>query len=152
MATITENSLEVLNDLIKINNDRVDGFQKSIKDLGDGDQDLKTIFEQYSQQSRQFSQELTAQAAKIGGDAETSNTVSGTLHRAWIDVKSVFTGQDRKSILQEAERGEDAIKKAYRDALSPDSGVSSEYTSILNQQAGEIQAAHDKIKALRDSQ
>lgn len=152
MATTTENSLEVLNDLIKVNNDRVDGFAKAIKDLKDGDQDLKTLFEQYSQQSRKFSQELTAQAAKLGGDAETSNSVSGSIHRAWIDVKALFTGEDRKAILQECERGEDAIKKAYKEALAPDSGLSSEYTSVVSQQASEIQAAHDKIKALRDSQ
>ena len=152
MATTTENSQEVLSDLIKINNDRVDGFEKAIKDLSDENQDLKSVFEEYSQQSRRFSQELTAEVAKIGGDAETSNSVSGTLHRAWIAVKALFGGSDRKSILEECERGEDAIKKAYTDALAPDSGLSAEYSSVVSSQASEIKAAHDKIKALRDSQ
>jgi uncharacterized protein (TIGR02284 family) len=36
---------------------------------------------------------------------------SGTLHRMWLDVKATFSGHDRKSILEECERGEDAIKK-----------------------------------------
>ncbi|WP_243749147.1 PA2169 family four-helix-bundle protein [Mucilaginibacter agri] len=49
---------------------------------------------------------------------ETGKSVSGTLHRAWIDVKSLFGGDDREGILSEAERGEDAIKKAYNDALN----------------------------------
>ncbi|GAB2685622.1 PA2169 family four-helix-bundle protein [Mucilaginibacter koreensis] len=152
MATTTENSQEVLSDLVKINNDRVDGFEKAIKDLSDENQDLKSVFEEYSQQSRKFSQELTAELGRLGGDAETSNSVSGTLHRAWIDVKALFGGSDRKSILEECERGEDAIKKAYRDALSPDSGLSAEYSSVVSQQASQINAAHDRIKALRDSQ
>jgi hypothetical protein len=40
METI-EKSVEVLNDLIEINNDRVAGFEHAIKDLGEGDADLK---------------------------------------------------------------------------------------------------------------
>jgi uncharacterized protein (TIGR02284 family) len=151
MATTTDNSLDVLSELIKLNNDRADGFEKALKDLGEGDQDLKTLFEQYSQQSRKFSQELTAASAKVGGDAETSNTVSGTLHRAWIDVKSVFTGHDRKSILEECERGEDTIKKAYKEALA-NTNLTGDISSILGQQSTDLQAAHDKIKLLRDSQ
>ncbi|WP_462264246.1 ferritin-like domain-containing protein [Mucilaginibacter sp.] len=151
MAT-SDSSLDVLSDLIKINNDRADGFEKAIKDLDGGSQDLKTVFEDYAQQSRKFSQELTAKVGQAGGDAETSNSVSGTLHRAWIDVKALFGGSDRQSILNECERGEDAIKKAYKDALAPDSGLSAEYSSLVSSQSGEIQASHDKIKALRDSQ
>jgi hypothetical protein len=37
--------------------------------------------------------------------------------------------------LEECERGEDAIKKAYRDALTEDNGLSPEQASLLvNQQ------------------
>ncbi len=152
MTGTAPNPTEVLSDLIKINNDRADGFDKAIKDLGDGDSDLKTVFEQYSQQSRRFAQELIAEAAKTGGDADTSNSVSGTIHRAWLDVKAVFTGHDRKAVLQECERGEDAIKKAYNDALAPQGGLTPEISSAVRNQSVEIRAAHDKIKALRDSQ
>ncbi|MBE7177037.1 MAG: PA2169 family four-helix-bundle protein, partial [Mucilaginibacter polytrichastri] len=72
--------------------------------------------------------------------------------RAWIDVKATFTGSDRKSILEEAERGEDAIKKAYRDALAPESELPAEVVNTVSRQAEEQKAAHDRIKALRDSQ
>src|ERR1700761_6106860 len=117
MATI-EKSIETLNELIEINNDRTAGFEKAIADIKDPNTDLKTIFQEYAQQSRQFSQELTSLVASEGGDAETGTSASGGLHRVWIDVKSIFGGSDRESILSEAERGEDAIKKAYQDALS----------------------------------
>ena len=81
---------------------------------------------------------------------ETGNSVSGTIHRAWIDVKSIFGGNDRASILSEAERGEDAIKKAYQDALS-EGELSTDAQSTISNQAQQINAAHDRIKALRDS-
>lgn len=145
----TENANSVINDLIEINNDRVAGFEKVIADIKDENIDLKAIFQSYAEQSRTNGQQLAALVGSVD-EVETGNSVSGTLHRAWIDVKSLFGGSDRESILSEAERGEDAIKKAYRDALSggqlPASAV-----DVVSQQAQEINAAHDKIKALRDT-
>ena len=142
---------EVISDLIEINNDRSDGFKRALKDLGDGDFDLKTLFEQYSTQSREFAQELTALGVQSGADTDTGNSASGTLHRAWIEVKALFTGHDRKAVLQECERGEDAIKKAYREALMPESELSSEAIQLITRQSQDINESHDNIKALRDS-
>ncbi|MBD1365745.1 PA2169 family four-helix-bundle protein [Mucilaginibacter sp. ZT4R22] len=152
METTTEKSLEVLNDLIEINNDRIDGFTRAGKDLGEGDIDLKAVFEQFASDSRQNVQELSAAVGQIGGELETGNTVTGTLHRAWIDVKATFTGHDRKAILSECERGEDAIKKAYRDALTEDNGLLPEHSALIATQQQVINEGHDTIKALRDAQ
>ena len=140
----------ILNDLIEINNDRTAGFEKAIADIKDPNMDLKNIFQEYAQQSRQFSQELTSLVNSEGGDAETGTSASGSLHRAWIDVKSLFGASDREGILNEAERGEDAIKKAYSDALR-DGELSSSAQSTISAQATQINAAHDRIKALRDA-
>ncbi|WP_221391400.1 PA2169 family four-helix-bundle protein [Dyadobacter sp. NIV53] len=148
MATTT-NATGVLNDLIEINNDRVAGFEKAIADINDENIDLKELFQEYAEQSRKNGQEL---AAIVGSaeEVETGNSVSGTLHRAWIDVKSLFGGSDRASILSEAERGEDAIKKAYKDALS-EGELPSDVIATVSSQAQGINAAHDRIKALRDA-
>lgn len=149
MNTI-EKTTDVLNELIELNNDRVAGFEKAIANIKDENIDLKAIFQEYAAQSRKFSQELTALNASYGEEAETGNTAAGTLHRAWIDVKSLFGGTDRASILSEAERGEDAIKKAYKTVLS-EGNVSGDVLQTVSAQAVEINAAHDKIKALRDA-
>lgn len=145
----TEKSVEVINDLIEINNDRVAGFEKAMSDIKDENADLKELFQDYAEQSRRNSQELTAMVANYG-DVETGTSVSGSLHRAWIDVKSLFGGSDRKSILAEAERGEDAIKKAYREAISGND-LPADALSAISTQANDINAAHDRIKALRDA-
>ncbi|WP_262512207.1 PA2169 family four-helix-bundle protein [Mucilaginibacter conchicola] len=110
---------------------------------------MKELFRGYAEQSRKDGQE---RAALVGdaGEVETGNSVTGTLHRAWIDVKSLFGGSDRASILSEAERGEDAIKKAYQDALSGDE-PGADAIMIVQNQPQKINAAHDRIKALRDS-
>jgi uncharacterized protein (TIGR02284 family) len=140
----------VLNQLIEINNDRFEGFQKAIADIKDENIDLKGIFQEYASQSHKFSQELTALVAGVGEDVETGNSISGTLHRAWIDVKSLFGSNDREGILNEAERGEDAIKAAYKMAL--ESGdLSGEALSTVTSQSESIKTAHDVIKGLRDA-
>lgn len=148
--SVTEKSISVLNDLTEINNDRVAGFEKAIAEINDENVDLKAIFQEYSTQSRKFSQELTAIVAGYGEDIETGNSVAGTLHRAWIDVKSLFGGSDRASILSEAERGEDAIKAAYKMALE-NGELTGEAFDTVSKQAEAIKAAHDAIKALRDA-
>jgi uncharacterized protein (TIGR02284 family) len=147
----TEKSIDVLNDLIEINNDRVAGFEKAAKDLGEGDLELKSIFDKYAEESRTYSTELSSTVNQLGGEAESGTGIGGDIHRAWIDVKATFTGHDRKSILAECERGEDAIKKAYQSALNPENELSFELTDILRTQQQGITAAHDRIKALRDS-
>jgi len=152
METI-EKSVEVLNDLIELNNDRIAGFERALKELttSETDMTLKSLFEKYSQQSRQNVQELTTAVARLGGDPEKNTGITGDIHRAWIQVKSTFTGHDRESILSECERGEDSIKNAYQSALTDNGGVSSDLSVILTRQAAEIKEAHDSIKALRDS-
>ena len=102
-------SNNLLNELIELNNDRIAGFEKALADIDDTNVDLKELFQEYASQSRRYSQELTTIVAQRAGEPETGNSVAGTLHRAWIDVKALFGGSDRASILSEAERGEDAI-------------------------------------------
>ncbi|MEJ7559742.1 MAG: PA2169 family four-helix-bundle protein [Pedobacter sp.] len=140
----------VLNQLIELNNDRFEGFQKATADIKDQNIDLKLIFQEYSGQSHKFGQELTALVAASGAEVETGNSVTGTLHRAWIDVKALFGGDDRESILNEAERGEDAIKAAYKLALES-GNLSGEALTVVSSQAEAIKTAHDVIKGLRDA-
>lgn len=139
----------VINDLIEINNDRIAGFEKAMTDIKDENVDLKMLFQKYVEQSRKNGQELAA----IVGDPdsiETGTSIAGTLHRTWIDVKSLFGGNDRASILSEAERGEDAIKKAYQETIT-NGNLTGKALEVVTEQSTGIKAAHDEIKALRDA-
>jgi uncharacterized protein (TIGR02284 family) len=148
MATTSEVQ-NIINDLIQLNNDRVAGFEKALADIDDENIDLKQLFQTYAQQSRKNGQELAAIIGDVA-DVETGTSIEGTLHRVWIDVKSIFGGSDREGILSEAERGEDAIKKAYHDAIQS-GALPLDISEKVNHQAREIYSAHDRIKALRDA-
>jgi uncharacterized protein (TIGR02284 family) len=151
METTTNNNNDVLSDLIEINNDRVAGFEKAAEDLEATDVDLKAIFHKLAGESSSNASELRSMAS-ANADTDTGTSVLGAIHRAWIDVKATFSGHDRKSVLQECERGEDAIKKAYKSALEDNNGLSADVMAVISRQKQGIDAGHDQIKALRDSQ
>jgi uncharacterized protein (TIGR02284 family) len=146
---ISEKAVDVINDLIKINNDRVAGFEKAGNDLEEDNKYLVAIFNKLANESQQYVVELTGIAQEYGEAADGTST-SGDLHRAWIDIKTTFTGSDLLAILNECERGEDAAKSAYRDALDPENELGPELTNILQKQQQGITEGHDLIKSLRD--
>jgi uncharacterized protein (TIGR02284 family) len=147
---ISEKALDVINDLIEINNDRVAGFEKAGKDLEGQDSELTAVFNKLAGESQQYANELTGIARQYGGEVAEGTSTSGTLHRAWIDIKTTFTGSDREAILNECERGEDAIKSAYGDALDPENELNPELAEVLQRQLQSVSEGHDLIKSLRD--
>jgi len=146
----TRATVETLNDLVLINNDRIAGYERAISELKDDDTELKYLFTNLVGESHQFKMEIATEIAALGKDIETGTSTSGTIHRTWLDVKAAFSGHSTKSILEECEFGEDAIKKAYHTALDEDS-LPSYIKEILRNQQLILDAAHDKVKALRDS-
>ena len=113
----TDNTIEVLNDLIEINNDRIAGYEKSLEELKENDAHLKSYFLKYIDQSRQLKLALGTEVQVLGGTMESGTTASGKIYRAWMDVKAVFGGHDRHAILSNCEAGEDAAQRAYKTAL-----------------------------------
>lgn len=144
-----ENQIETLNDLVLINNDRVEGYQKAIEELKDEDADLRIVFQERVNQSRSFHSELVSEIAKRGEEIEQGTMLSGKIYRAWMDVKAFFSGADRKAILDNCEDGEDAALRAYEEALECENLTPEQRTIIIRQHA-EIKTSHDKIKGMRD--
>jgi len=141
---------ETLNDLIQINNDRIEGYEKAVEELKDGDLDLKSIFTRMADESRKYKSELTSTVLKHGGDPADGSTLPGKIYRAWMDIKATFSGDDRKSALQSCEFGEDAAQKAYKEALK-ETELDAETRQLISTQQAALKDSHDLIKSLRDS-
>ncbi len=150
METTTSVTVDTLNDLIEINNDRIKGYETAISELKDGDADLKVLFANYQTESTNLKTELEKAVSQFGGEAETGTTNRGKIYRAWMDVKAVFTGKDRTAILASCEYGEDAAQKAYKAALE-ESELDISARELIAKQQQTLKASHDKVKALRDA-
>lgn len=147
---MNNNLIDVLNDLVRINHDRTEGYQKAADELKAADIDLKTMFNNMASTSSQFATELTALIAKLGGEPATDSTQSGKIYRTWMDVRSSFSKNERKSVLELCEFGEDSALKAYKEALESDAEMSAETRQIVMEQEANIRKAHDVVKRYRD--
>jgi uncharacterized protein (TIGR02284 family) len=145
----TKDTIEVLNDLIQINNDRITGYEKAIRETKAEDEDLKILFATMIAESHRNKIALATEVQTMGAEVENGTTTSGKIYRAWMDVKAVFTGHDRHTILANCEAGEDAAKKAYKTALENEA-LPAYIRELLVQQQGTLLASHDEIKSLRD--
>ncbi len=145
-----ENLAEVLNDLIRINNDRVAGYERAIDEAKDLDVDLKAVFHKMAADSREYASELSAEVASLGEEVATGTTHSGKIYRVWMDIKATFTGHDRQAVLENCEFGEDAAQKAYDDALSSDAEIPADIRQLITDQKASLLTAHDLIKKYRD--
>ncbi|MCR8558103.1 PA2169 family four-helix-bundle protein [Mucilaginibacter sp. BJC16-A38] len=151
METTTEMTAEILNDLVEINNDRIIGYEKATKELSDEDADLKNLFTDMIAESHHHKLELATEVAASGVDIEEGTTARGKIYRAWMDIKAVFSGHDRKTVLANCEAGEDAAQKAYTSALREDE-LPAYIRTMISQQRDSLKLSHDRIKYLRDLQ
>lgn len=147
-----ERTIEVLNDLIRINNDRIEGYEKAVNKTNETDLDLRTVFSRMAQESRKYANELTAQVRRLGGDPASGTTSSGKIYRVWMDVKSAVSSSERKSVLEECEYGEDAAQKAYEKALDTDNDLPADVRSLIQEEKMNLKNSHDTIRNYRDRQ
>lgn len=145
-----EKAIEVLNSLITINNDRIEGYETASKETEEFD--LKALFAQFISTSKNCKQELAMEVNKLGGEEAEGTKVSGKFFRMWMDVKAALTGKDRKAILNSCEYGEDEALDTYEEALENDlEHLSAEQQTMIIAQKSLIKADHDHVKALRDA-
>jgi uncharacterized protein (TIGR02284 family) len=141
--------VEVLNDLVMINNDRIAGYERAIKELKQNDDDLKTLFDQMIVESQKIKSDLAHEIQVLHGDVEKGSTEMGKIYRAWMDVKAVFTGENRHTVLSNCETGEDAAQNAYKKALETDR-LPAFLRELLASQQSTLRESHDEIRDLRN--
>jgi uncharacterized protein (TIGR02284 family) len=136
--------ISTLNDLIETCRDGENGFRTAAE--GVKDPHVKSLFQRYARQRAEMVRELQEEVRKLGGNPEQGGSVSASLHRGWMNIKSLVTGNDDIAIIAEAERGEDVAKAAYAKALKEDlpAGV----RTLIQSQAEIVKLAHDEVRAL----
>ncbi|WP_293873751.1 PA2169 family four-helix-bundle protein [Flavobacterium sp.] len=145
-----EKTIDTLNNLIQINNDRIEGYKTAADETKESD--LKSLFSQFQATSAKINGELRSEVSRLGGTPTESTRITGKFFRVWMDVKAALTGNDRKSILESCEYGEDVAKKTYEDVLANDSeNLSSEQQSMLKEQHSSLVSDYNKVKSMNDA-
>ncbi|MFJ7565933.1 PA2169 family four-helix-bundle protein [Herminiimonas sp. NPDC097707] len=141
-----EDLIATLNNLIEVCKDGEEAFKSCAENISDTQ--LKQSFLLFAADCAKADQELRALVIARGGDPETKSSISGTLHRRWIDIKTAIMGKGDEAVLAECERGEDVAVKSYRRALEKDLPL--DVKAVVERQYKGVRQNHDAIKNLRD--
>jgi len=144
----SQETIEVLNDLIKVNNDRIAGYEKAIHEAKQDDNDLKILFASMVAESHRMKIALATEVQSLGAEVLQGTTMEGKIYQVWRELKAAINGHNRHAILSNCEAVEDAAQKAYRTALKND--LPAFIRDLLTRQLDTLQASHEEVRSLRD--
>ncbi len=147
MDTYSETIGNKLNELLEKTYDAKKGFHKA--DENTDHSQLKNYFQRKSQERNGFGQELKAELNTFGEDIDEGGSFSGTAHRAWMDVKAMFSSDNEESMLEESIRGEKAALEEYNDILN-ETSLPESTQKILLKHKDAISNDLSTIKRLED--
>nr|WP_314497897.1 PA2169 family four-helix-bundle protein [uncultured Chryseobacterium sp.] len=145
-----EKTVSVLNDLLQITNDRIEGFSKVEDKVWETYSGLKSDYDEMVANSQKMKSDLTGLITERGGQPDDTTTAAGAVHRAWIDVKNTFSGNKDEATLENVVFGEKAAIKAYDNAL--DSGdLCPESSRVVQDQLHHLKSSYAKFESLEHS-
>jgi len=145
MENNNKNTNEKLNRLIDIAEDGKEGYENAaaaVKDAG-----VKSSFLIFAQERSVYASQLREIVHQLKGEAEDNGgDTKGSLHRVWMNLKTIFTSGDTGAIINACITGEEAAIKEYKsvlnDALTPES-----IKPLVGEQLGGIEKALLNITA-----
>lgn len=104
-----------IREILEKNRDAQKGFAKAAENAKDVA--LKQYFERKSSDRKGFNEKLLGEMRTGYPDMEVDGSFTGTVHRAWMDIKSLFSADEDESMLEESIRGDKAAIDEYDDVL-----------------------------------
>lgn len=142
-------AVQMLNDLIQINNDRIAGYEKALEGLSPTDGiELKPFFSQMINNSLDYNESLKRIIGRLDGAPAVGTSGAGKVYRAWMDFKTMVTGGDKAVLLESCETGEQAALRGYDDALA-DLELDQTTREIVAAQRADIEQALEDLTVLQ---
>lgn len=146
MGIFSESTEKKLNGLLQKSYDAEQGFKKAAENVESNS--LKNFFMSKAEERLKFRNELRREIVANGCEInEQSGSIAGSLHRAWMDTKALFSSNNEERMLEEVRNGEKAALNDYDDVLK-DKLLPPTTTNILQKQRTVIQSSYDKADYL----
>lgn len=142
MSTITNTEIaDILNDLIRINNDRVHWYERILGDLRPEDSDLEGVFQTNLRKLRSHNEFLEEEVRDL-----ELNIINGCA----AAEENVFKGNNRHAILMNCEAGGIAAERAYQRVLE-NPMLPGYLKELLGEQREELEKMRRRIEALKST-
>ena len=138
---------ERLNDLLEKNYDSEKGYKEAADDVKNPR--LKEFFTDRAKQRYDFGHELKAEIRNFGESPDKGSSLKADAHRAWMNLKTAFSGDNEEAVLEEAVRGEKAAIEDYNKAIK-DWELPPSTENLLIKQRNAIERSMKKVKDLED--
>jgi uncharacterized protein (TIGR02284 family) len=145
-AMSNDDVVDELNALIETCKDGEYGFRTCAEHVKSTQ--LRQVFTSRAEECRHAATQLQTLVIRLGGKADTGSSVTGTMHRGWLNLKGMLSGDSDQAALNECERGEDAALARYRDAIKE--ALPSDIAAVVQRQYEGVKKNHDQIRRLRD--
>ncbi len=145
----TEKISNKLNQLLSKSYDAAKGYKKAVENVNDTD--IKMFLKNMSGQRERFATDLRQEILSYGELPEDSGSVAGAAHRAWMDLRSLFSSNDEQAILKECIRGEKAAIEEYNDILKDSDVLPPTTVAMLTRHRDYIQQAINNVKVLEEA-
>jgi len=143
--------LNTLNDLIRINIDRITAYEKASHEEITPEPEVREVFYRLGTDSRAYVNILHAEVIKLGGAPVSQSTISGKIYLYWLEGKNSFDGRDTPARLDACIAAETAIQKAYQQALDEQNKLPERIYQILENQLWAVERAYQQLLGLQES-
>ena len=143
-------TLHALNDLIRINIDRITGYEKASHDEVTSEAEIREMFYRVAVDGRAYVNNLHAEVIKLGGAPVTQATITGKIYLHWLDGKCSFEGADSSARLNACILAESAIQKAYHQALNEQNNLPERIYQLVENQLWGLERTHQQLIDLQN--
>lgn len=141
-------TINVLNDLLQITNDRIRGFEKVEGKVWENYSGLKSEYDRMISQSKMMKVEIINLITERGGNPDDSTTVAGNLHRTWIDIKnSLPTSNKDIETLENVVFGEKSAIDSYEEALKSEN-LDNDSRKVISDQLNSLKISYEQFSEI----
>ncbi|PKA96756.1 uncharacterized protein (TIGR02284 family) [Flavobacteriaceae bacterium MAR_2009_75] len=147
METKNRKLVDQLQEILEKNRDAEKGYKKAAENAKSTN--LKAFFTRKSEERRSFNGALKNELIATYDQINDNGSFQGTIHRAWMDVKNLFSADSDESMLEECIRGDKAAIEEYDEVLK-DEALPLRVSTIIRDQMMKIRTDLNKVKSLED--
>lgn len=138
-------TVEVLNQLIQVNIDRMAGYQTAFDETINIS--LQNLFSDCRQTSNLNNEALRFEVKRLGGEPIMDTKTAFKLLKIWMNIKSFFTNHRESTILKSCVFGEKIAIMIYRKVLKYDlENINNEHKVMINRQLKNIEQDKRQVK------
>lgn len=146
MESRDERAVHVLNGLIERTLDSVNGYRKAAEHIDDPS--FKIMFEEKANERLLISRELQAEVRTFGVEAADEQSLLGRAHNAFVGLKDAVAGGNSKAVIDEVERGENALEDRFEAAVE-DEELPEESLALVSRLFQGVKLDHDEISRIK---